>query len=175
MSIPHQNAFATREACATAFPVLARLAVGFSELARLNLSMYGAVLAEAQKSRESVLSLQTSELFAWLPGNLMLSIAAQWGADTSAMMDMALQTTATLNRFAFASYVETVQHATGMCTSIPRSVRGVDVIDVHHCAVAVTPTTVRHDIALKNHLARGTAPADRGGEVLPEDVACRPQ
>jgi len=175
VSIPKQTAFATTEACATAFPVLAgHLVVGFSELARLNLSMYGAVLAGAQKNREGVLSLQTPELFAWPPGNMMPSIVAQWAADTRALLDMTLQTTATLNRFAVASYVETVQHATAICTAIARSVRGVDVIDDHRCAVAATPRTVRKDLAPKNDLARGTAPADGDGKVLPLDVVWRP-
>lgn len=155
-STPQQKAFATTIACATALPVHAgHLAVGLSELARLNLSMYGAVLAGAQKNRENMLSSRTTDLLAWIPGNMMPSLAAQWAAHISALMEMALQTTGTLNRFAIVGYVETVQHATAIFTAIARrSVLVDDVMDDPRCGVVATLTAARQDPALDNELAR---------------------
>lgn len=119
MSCSEEKSFATTAARAAAFPILAgHLVAGFSELARLNLSMYASVLAGAQNKRESMPPSQTPEPLAWNRAGTMLPFAAQFAAHTSAMMDMTLQTSAALNRLAIEGVVETIQHATAVIAAM---------------------------------------------------------
>ncbi|WP_213309045.1 hypothetical protein [Paraburkholderia sacchari] len=113
VSSSKEKSFATTAACAAAFPILAgHLVAGFSELARLNLSMYASVLAGAQNRRESMPPSQMPEPLVWNRAGTMLPFAAQFAVQTSAVMDMTLQTSAALNRLAIDGFVETIRHAT---------------------------------------------------------------
>ncbi|WP_296652749.1 hypothetical protein [Paraburkholderia sp.] len=166
-----QRTFATTAACAAAFPFLAgHMVAGFSELARLNLSMYAAVLVGVQNNRESLLPLQTPVPHAWSQTGGLPPFAAQFAVPTSTVIEMTLQTSAALNRFALDGYVETVRHATAAIAAMARSVRIVDVMmksaipvsDDSDCAVAAIPPATLQDSARKDvDSVAGAAPTAR--------------
>ncbi|WP_324160957.1 hypothetical protein [Paraburkholderia sp.] len=159
MSSPQEKSFATTAASAAAFPILAgHLVAGFSELARLNLSMHAAVLAVAQNRHESVLPSQRPETLAWSQAGTMPPFAAQYIAHTSAMMDMTLRTSAALNQLVLDGYVESVRHATAAVASIGRSLTVTDGVmkspspdpDDSRCAVAAMPAAALQDSVHKD-------------------------
>jgi hypothetical protein len=171
VSSPEEKKFATTAACAAAFPFLAgHLFAGFGELARLNLSMYAAVLASAQNRRESILLSQGPEALAWIQAGTMPPLAAQFAAHASAMMDVTLQTSAALNRLSLNGYVEAVRHATAAIAVIARSLTVTDAMmksagsapdDSGSASVAMPAGAVR-DIARKDADAvEGVAPIRR--------------
>jgi hypothetical protein len=158
VSSPEKQLFATSAACAAAFPILAgHLVAGFSELERLNVSMYGALLAGAENNCESTQPSKTLEPVAWNQAGAFPPFAAQFAAHSSAVMDMTLQTSAALNRLALDGYVETVRHATAVIAAIARSLRITDAMmkaaspapDDSGCAVAAMPPAVLQDITRK--------------------------
>ncbi|MEM5314258.1 hypothetical protein [Paraburkholderia sp. JHI869] len=158
MSSPEKQSFATTAACAAAFPILAgHLVAGFSELARLNVSMYGALLAGAENHRESTQPPKTLDPFAWNRAGTLPPVAAQFAAHTSAVMDMTLQTSAALNRLALDGYVETVRHATAAIAAIARSLRITDAMmtaaspssDDSGCSVAAMAPAALQDTTCK--------------------------
>jgi hypothetical protein len=118
MSIPQQKSFATTTAFLAAFPILAgHVAAGFSEHARVNLSVYGAVLAGAQKNRGRILSSQSTEQVTPTLANMLLSLVVHTGV----LMGMALQTSATLNQTALDGYVDAVRQATASFAAMARA------------------------------------------------------
>ncbi|MFC5430563.1 hypothetical protein ACFPTO_17405 [Paraburkholderia denitrificans] len=163
-----KKTFATTAACAAAFPFLAgHMVVGFSELARLNLSMYAAVLAGVQNNRESMLPLQTPVPLAWNQTGGVPPFAAQFAVPTSTVIEMTLQTSAALSRFALDGYVETVRHATAAIAAMARSVdammkSAIPVSDDSGDAVAAIPPATLQDSARKDvDSVAGAAPTAR--------------
>jgi hypothetical protein len=159
VSSPEEKSFATTAASAAASPILAgHLVAGFSELARLNLSMYAAVLAVAQNRHESMLPSQRPETLAWNQAGTMPPFAAQFVTHMSAMMDMTLQTSAAMNRLFLDGYFETVRHVTAAVASIARSLTVTDGVmkspspdpDDSCCAVAAMPAAALQDSVHKD-------------------------
>ncbi|MCP3728430.1 hypothetical protein M3I53_35885 [Paraburkholderia sp. CNPSo 3272] len=108
MSSPKVKSFATSAACAAASPVIAGcLVAGFSELARLNLSMYEASLVGAKNTRDNILPSQTPRARAWNLTGSLPPFAAQFFATPGAALDITLQTSSSLYRLALEGYVET--------------------------------------------------------------------
>ena len=171
MSIPEQKSFAASAACAAAFPIPAiQLAAAFGALARLNLFMYGVVLARVPNRRENTPSAQTPELLAWNQAGWMPPFAAQFAVHPSAVMDMTLQMSAALNRLALNGYVETARHATAAIATIARSLRATDAMmressPAPHdsaCAVDAMAPAASQDITRKKaDSVNGPAPTGR--------------
>ncbi|MEX3962815.1 phasin family protein [Paraburkholderia sp. EG286B] len=170
MSSPEKQSFATAAACTAAFPILAgHLVAGFSELARLNLSMHAAVLAVAQNRHESLLRSQSPDTLAGNQAGTMPPFAAQFVEHTSAMMDMTLQTSAALNRLFLDGYVEAVRHATATVAAIATSLKvtdavvkspGLDPADTR-CAVTAQPAAALQD-SMRKHADSGESVSATG-------------
>ncbi|HTR08878.1 MAG TPA: hypothetical protein VMJ11_19950 [Paraburkholderia sp.] len=164
MSYPEQKSFATAAACTAACPFPAiHLATALGELARLNLSMYGVVLAGARENREDITSSKTTYPLAWNQAAALPSLAVPMGAHTVALIDLTLQTTATLNRLAFASYVEMARQASAGMTAMGRSAWIADAttqvasdVPEHSPAAALGAPAVVRDIARE---VAGSTPA----------------
>ncbi|CAD6528647.1 hypothetical protein LMG27952_02255 [Paraburkholderia hiiakae] len=81
------------------------MVAGFSELTRLNLAMYSARLTGTQNTRDGILPPQTRGPRA---GNRAVGLplfADQFVASPSAVLEMTLQTSTSLNRLALEGYV----------------------------------------------------------------------
>ncbi len=129
--------------------------------------MYAAVLAGAQNRRESTQPPQALGPCALNPAGRLPPFVVRFAAHASAVMDMTLQTSVALNRFALDGYVETVRHASAAITAMVRSVRAANAMttlppDDSVCAVAAMPTAAMQDSARKDadHVA-GVAPTGR--------------
>ncbi|HKR44545.1 MAG TPA: hypothetical protein VJU59_33555 [Paraburkholderia sp.] len=159
VSSSEQKSFATTAACAAAFPfMVSDLLAGFSELARLNLSMYAAVLALAHNRRESMLPPQKQESLALNLTGRLAPVVSPFAAHTGAVVDMTLQTSVALNCFALDGYVETARHASAAIAVMLRSLRVADsmmnstspVSVDSDCAVTAMPVAAVRDIARKD-------------------------
>ncbi|CAG9267971.1 hypothetical protein C7402_10384 [Paraburkholderia unamae] len=143
------------------------LATAFGDLARLNLSMYGVVLAGAPETGENIASSRAADPFAWHQAAALPSLAVPLGAYAVALIDMALQTSATLNRLAFAGCVEMARQASVAITAIGSGAWIADAMTTaasevpeRSSSVAVEAPTVARNIARE---VVDSAPAD----VLP--------
>ena len=148
MSIPDQKLFATSAACAAAFPIPAiQLAAAFGELARLNLSMYGVVLAGVRENRETIPSLTAADSLSWSQTEALPSLGVPFTAYAVALTDLMLQTVATLNRLALDGCVAMGRHATAAIAAMGESARIADaatkaasqVPDDSRCSTVATP------------------------------------
>ena len=156
MSIPEQKLFATSAACAAAFPIpVIQLAAAYGELARLNLSMYGVVLAGARENRETIPSSTKADPLAWHHAEALPSLSVPFAACTVALTGLMLQTAVALNRLALDGCVEMGRHATAAIAAMGGSARIADaatkaasqVPDDSRYSAAVTPTGVAPGIA----------------------------
>lgn len=129
MSITEQKLFATSAAWAAAFPIPAiQLTAAFGELARLNLSMYGVVLAGARENQQTAPSWTTVDPLAWHHAEALPSFALPFAGWTVALTDLMFQTAAALNRLALDGCVEMGRHATAVIATIGESARSADAV-----------------------------------------------
>jgi len=154
MSTPENASFATPyEFCVTNLSLASiQLLASFSELLRLNLETCRSVYAGAGLHWENVLRAQTPEQLIKHQADTLPWLALQVSGYAQGWMDIASQTTASLNRSACDVHHGQASHVSTMLNGVTKCARGVDAMmdamnpargDSTHAADNVAPTAAK--------------------------------